>query len=65
MIGDGVSPLTIDSHETECPARSFACSWCPFRDYCEKMDNFRNKMEKKDEKRMVVSLVESFEMWSS
>ena len=36
MIGEGVSPLTIDSPETECPAISFACSWCPFRDYCER-----------------------------
>lgn len=36
MIGEGVSPLTIDSPDMDCPARPFACTWCPFRDYCKK-----------------------------
>lgn len=22
-----------------CPAKAFACSWCPYRDYCEEKLN--------------------------
>lgn len=22
----------------ECKAKAFACSWCPFRDYCEEKE---------------------------
>ena len=35
MIGEGVTPLTQDHSDKECPAKQFACSWCPFRSVCE------------------------------
>lgn len=35
MFGDGVAPLTQESSDTVCPAREFACSWCPYRSFCE------------------------------
>lgn len=36
MIGDGVAPLTQESPgEGDCPAKDWACSWCPFRGVCK------------------------------